>query len=94
MLVKIEAQKLKHGSWFLQARIFIFQARPCLQARFLGSDLPDERPEWASYAVSHAILSHRNKQLQSELKAIEQRRDSGDGLNQPTILVTSDYWLQ
>jgi len=29
MLVKFEAQ--------IQARIFIFQARPCLQARFLGS---------------------------------------------------------
>ena len=26
----------KHGSWFFKARIFIFQARPCLQARFLG----------------------------------------------------------
>ena len=29
--------KLKHGSWFFQAWTFIFQARPCLQARLLGS---------------------------------------------------------
>ena len=33
MLVKIKARIL-----FFQARIFIFQARPCLQARFLGSE--------------------------------------------------------
>ena len=32
MLVKIEARIP-----IFQARIFIFQARPCLQARFLGS---------------------------------------------------------
>jgi len=32
MLVKIEARIL-----IFQAHIFIFQARPCLQVRFLGS---------------------------------------------------------